>query len=90
MKTNQRMTITDVADRMEQAAHTMKRLPKVKVRGYFGTWPPIMQEAVYAYGWEEVHIKKGPPNKSRNPSYHAHVPIPVTLPLGGPRFFVAG
>ncbi len=56
------MSMTDVADRLEQAAQTLRRLPPVRVRGFFGTWPPIMQEAIYAYGWEEARIKLGPPS----------------------------
>ncbi len=57
-----KLSITDVADRLEQAAQTLRRLPPVRVRGFFGTWPPIMQEAIYAYGWEEARIKLGPPS----------------------------
>ena len=62
MKSSKHLSMTDVADRLEQAAQTLRRLPPVKVRGYFGTWPQIMQEAIYAYGWEETRIKLGPPS----------------------------
>lgn len=62
MKRQKRMTVREIADRLDQAAYTLKRLPKVTVQGYFGTWPPIMQEALYAYGWEEARIKAGPPS----------------------------
>ncbi len=62
MKRKNNPTAAEVADRLEQAAHTLRRLPKVTVRGYFGTWPPIMQEALYAYGWEEARLRPGPPS----------------------------
>jgi hypothetical protein len=62
MKTPKHLSMTDIADRLEQAAQTLKRLPPVKVQGYFGTWPLIMQEAMSAYGWEEARLKLGPPS----------------------------
>lgn len=62
MKSSKHLSMTDVADRLEQAAQTLRRLPPVRVRGYFGAWPPIMHEAIYAYGWEETRIKLGPPS----------------------------
>lgn len=61
MRPRMRMSLTDVADRVEQAAHTLRRLPKVTVQGFFGTWPPIVREAMEAYGWDEAHIHPGPP-----------------------------
>ncbi len=56
------ITVVDVADRLEQAAHTLKRLPKIAVQGYFGTWPSIVREAIEAYGWDDAHIHPGPPS----------------------------
>ena len=62
MKRQKRMTVREIADRLDQDAYTLKRLPKVTVQGYFGTWPPFMQEAIYAYDWKEARIKFGPPS----------------------------
>lgn len=62
MKTATRITIITVADRLDQAAYTMRRLPKVKVQGYASTWPEIVREFVEAYGWNEVTTRLGPPS----------------------------
>ncbi len=62
MNRSKRITVVDVADRLEQAAHTLKRLPKVAVQGFFGTWPAIVRESMEAYGWEDAHIHPGPPS----------------------------
>ena len=42
-------TIEDVAARFEEAASTGRRLPPVRVQGYFNTWPVIRRE-----GWERL------------------------------------
>lgn len=62
MSPRAKKTVSDVADRIEQAAHTMRKLPKVTVQGYFNAWPPIVREAMEAYGWEDAHVRPGPPS----------------------------
>ncbi len=62
MSKGKSLTLKDVADRIEQAAHTLRKLPKVTVQGYFNAWPPIVREAMDAYGWEDAHIHPGPPS----------------------------
>jgi hypothetical protein len=42
-------TIDDVADRLAEAAHTGRRLPPVKVQGYFNVWPIIVRKE-----WEKL------------------------------------
>ncbi|QTD44989.1 DUF6362 family protein [Ottowia testudinis] len=37
-------TVEDVAWRFEEATLTGKRLPPVRVQGYFNTWPTILRE----------------------------------------------
>jgi hypothetical protein len=37
-------TMEDVALRLEESMRTSKRLPSVRVQGYFNTWPTIVQE----------------------------------------------
>lgn len=56
-----RWTASLVEERLVEAADTLKRLPKVKVQGYFTTWPPIIREHWQADGWAEVKLRRGPP-----------------------------
>ena len=42
-------TIEDVAARLEEAASTGRRLPPVRVQGYFNSWPAIMRKE-----WESL------------------------------------
>jgi hypothetical protein len=35
---------SEVEERLRSAARTLRRLPNVKVRGYFSTWPTIIRE----------------------------------------------
>jgi hypothetical protein len=49
-------TIEDVAARFEEAATTGRRLPPVRVQGYFNTWPPIVrQKWEILFGDEPIH-----------------------------------
>jgi len=38
-------TADDVADQFEEAVRTLRKLPPVKVRGFFNTWPTICRSA---------------------------------------------
>lgn len=38
-------TAEDVAGQFEEAVRTMRKLPSVKVRGFFNTWPTICRSA---------------------------------------------
>ncbi len=60
--TDLRWTATMVEERLEEAADTLRRLPPVKVQGYFSAWPPIVREFWEAFGWEEPRIRRGPPS----------------------------
>ncbi|MBF0371616.1 MAG: hypothetical protein HQL52_19440 [Magnetococcales bacterium] len=53
-----------VALRLEEAAETIKRLPLtgLKPASFISSWPPILREFYEAYGWDEVHIRLGPPS----------------------------
>ena len=42
-------TIDDVAARFEEAATTGRRLPPVRVQGYFNTWPPFVRKEWEAF-----------------------------------------
>jgi len=49
-------TIEDVAARFEEAASTGRRLPPVRVQGYFNTWPVIVRKE-----WETfAHLHQTP------------------------------
>jgi peptidoglycan/xylan/chitin deacetylase (PgdA/CDA1 family) len=48
------LTPTEVEDRFEEAARTLRRLPGVRVPGYFSTWPPVVRAAIEAYGYENA------------------------------------
>jgi Domain of unknown function (DUF6362) len=50
-----------VADRLEEAAQTLRRLPPVKVRGYIASWPPIICDFWEAFGWHATEVRLGPP-----------------------------
>jgi len=50
-----------VEARLEEAADTLRRLPAVKVQGYFSTWPPIIRDFWEAFGWNEAEVRLGPP-----------------------------
>jgi flavin-binding protein dodecin len=50
-----------VQARLVEAADTLRRLPAVKVQGYFSTWPPIVRDFWEAFGWNDVEVRLGPP-----------------------------
>ena len=52
-KTN--WTIEDVANRFEEAASTARRLPPVRVQGYFAVWPMIVRSE-----WERMSAEERP------------------------------
>lgn len=54
-------TMIEIADRFEEAAHTIKRLPKVKVPGYFNTWPPIVRTIWEQIAMDKEYIQLSPP-----------------------------
>ena len=46
-------TMEDVAARFEEAASTGRRLPPVRVQGYFNTWPVIVRKEWEAFAADE-------------------------------------
>jgi hypothetical protein len=57
----QTWTATDIAERFEEAVRTLRRLPPVKIRGYFNTWPPIIRTAQELMEAEPALLRLGPP-----------------------------
>jgi hypothetical protein len=54
-------TIDDVASRFHEATITARRLPPVRVQGYFNTWPPILRQRWEWMGDEERTYRPAPP-----------------------------
>jgi Domain of unknown function (DUF6362) len=59
---SQNITLVAIADRLEEAAHTLRRLPKVTVQGFKSNWPPTVNEFHEAYGYNEAEVRLGPPS----------------------------
>ncbi len=55
-------TPQDVADRFKEAARTLRRLPNVRVRGYFNAWPTIIRTAREVLDGEVMPMRLGPPS----------------------------
>ncbi len=53
--------ITEIASRFEQAVYTLRRLPPVKARGFFSTWPAIVRTAEEILHGEPDQYRMGPP-----------------------------
>lgn len=49
-----------VANRMEEAASTLRRLPSVKPKGHASSWPPVIQELMDICRGD-AHLRLGPP-----------------------------
>jgi hypothetical protein len=55
------MTPTEIEDRFEEAARTLRRLPDVRARGFTSSWPTIVRSAHEAFGWEPARFPRIPP-----------------------------
>jgi hypothetical protein len=55
-------TIDDVAVRFEEAATTGRRLPPVRVQGYFNTWPPIVRQQWELFAADSGEYRSFPPD----------------------------
>ncbi|MCH2548250.1 MAG: DUF6362 family protein [Alphaproteobacteria bacterium] len=62
MAQNKKWTVTDVADRFEEAVKTLKRLPPVKVQGYFNTYPEVIRTSIEIMQSEKLPMRLGPPS----------------------------
>ena len=54
-------TTEDVAARFEEAARTARRLPRVRVQGYFNVWPAIVRDQWEVIGNDEPRAYRFPP-----------------------------
>lgn len=54
-------TSDDVASRLIDAARTARRLPSVRVQGYFNVWPAFVRTAYERMACEDVPVPRFPP-----------------------------
>ncbi|QXP89181.1 DUF6362 family protein [Methylococcus capsulatus] len=54
-------SVDDVAERFREAAQTARRLPPVRVQGYFNTWPAILRQPWETYSGGDV-LYRFPPD----------------------------
>ena len=59
---SKKYTVTDVADRFEEAAQTLHRLPRVGVQGYFNAMPPVIRTAAEVLQEEKLPMRMRPPS----------------------------
>jgi hypothetical protein len=59
---SKKYTVTDVADRFEEAAQTLHRLPRVGAQGYFNAMPPVIRTAAEVLQEEKLPMRMGPPS----------------------------
>lgn len=55
-------TAERVEDRLREAADVMRRLPPVRVQGYFSTWPAIAHDFADRVGRELQRMRRPPPS----------------------------
>lgn len=53
--------VEEVAERFEEAASTVKRLPPVKVQGYFNCWPEVVLSVAEKLKQDRLPQRLGPP-----------------------------
>ena len=54
-------TVTDVAERFESAAYTLKRLPPVQAQGYFNAMPEVIRTATEKLQGDKLWLRLGSP-----------------------------
>ncbi len=55
-------TPKDIEERFEEAGATLRRMPGVRVPGYFSAWPPMVRAAVEAYGYDAARAPRIAPS----------------------------
>lgn len=54
-------TTEEVAARFDLAVRTARKLPRVRVQGYFNVWPAFARDQWEAIGNDEPHVCRFPP-----------------------------
>lgn len=55
------LTVTDIANRLEEAARTIKRLPPVIRKSHSSRWPKIIRDVYEKLNEEKLPPRLGPP-----------------------------
>ena len=55
-------TMLEIADRFEEAVETLRRLPSVRVCGYFNAWPEVVRSAAELLQMQKEKLRLGPPS----------------------------
>tara|TARA_R110002073_G_scaffold303806_1_gene472267 strand:+ start:4887 stop:5345 length:459 start_codon:yes stop_codon:yes gene_type:complete len=58
----QTLSTTEIEDRFEEAAQTLRRLPGDRIGGYASSWPPIVRDAREAYGYNPQRMPRIAPS----------------------------
>lgn len=53
-------TVEEVAARFEEATDTARRLPRVRVQGYFSVWPAFVRESWERFGADDHDTGRSP------------------------------
>lgn len=64
MKRPIKWTLTDVAERFEEAVFTLRRLPRVRKHGYFNVYPPVIRTTMELLQAEKTPLQLGPPSSA--------------------------
>ena len=59
---NDEWTAKRVEDHLAEAADVMRRLPPIRVQGYFSTWPAIVRDFADRVGCEPQRMRRPPPS----------------------------
>ena len=54
-------TVERVAERFEEAADTLHRLPDRDIRRRLTYWPAVVRNIHEAYGWHDAEVRPAPP-----------------------------
>lgn len=55
-------TVTDVAERFEEAVYTLKRMPSYRVPGYRSAWPSVIHSTIELLQADKLPMRLGPPS----------------------------
>jgi hypothetical protein len=55
-------TRREISERFEDALKTLRRMPSVRVQGYFNAWPPIVRTTMEILQMEVEPLRLGPPS----------------------------
>jgi len=60
-----KVIIAEISGRFQEAVRTLRRLPRVTMRGYFNAWPPIVRSVEELRDAEPEPLRLGPPSPEK-------------------------